>query len=115
MRRLVAMSVAAAVASSSVALAASLDCPTMRARALSRCCCPPGPAGQARLTCCATTAESATTANAREQTERPRLEPILAIVAHIQRSDVLSVAPVAPPRAVPASTTGPPLPLPLRV
>src|SRR6266496_3511720 len=51
MRRFVAILIAGAVAVTSVAAEAE-PCPTMRAHALKRCCCPPAPEGTARLTCC---------------------------------------------------------------
>lgn len=87
----------------------------MRARALSHCCCPPGPAEHARLTCCTTSPESSIVTNAREQTERPQLAPIIGVVAHVQPRDGLLSAAIALPRGLPASTAAPPFLLPLRV
>lgn len=114
-RRLVAIAVAVAVATSSAAFAASMDCPTMRARLLSHCCCPTGSQEHARLSCCNEVRESRVlTSSPREQTERPRLAPNLMVVAQVQPSDGLQVLATAFSRGLPAGTAGPP-PVPLRI
>jgi len=114
-RRLLAFAVAAAVAATSVASAASEYCPAMRARALKHCCCPPGPAEAARLTCCTQSGEvSARTASVREQTERVQLAPFLVAVAFSHPSSDLSAPVITPARELLPSAAGPPS-VPLRV
>src|SRR6266568_7821100 len=103
-RRLVAIAAAVGVAASSVAYAASMNCPAMRARALSHCCCPQGAAEQARLTCCTTSAESsAVPPSPRVQTDRPHFAPNTAVVADVQPADGLQVPVTAFSRALLAS------------
>jgi hypothetical protein len=111
----VAIAVALAVATSSEALAASMDCPTMRARVLSHCCCPAGDREHARLSCCKDIRESrVVTSGPRVQTERHQLAPNLVVVAHVQLGDGPHAPATAYSRGLPASTAGPP-PLPLRI
>lgn len=114
-RRLVSIAVVVAFATSPVAFAASVDCPTMRARALSRCCCPAGGQEQARLSCCKEVRESrVVTSSPRERTERSQLAPSLAFVARIEPGGDFQVPIAALSRALPPSTAGPP-PLKLRI
>jgi hypothetical protein len=107
MRPLFALFVAGAIATTSVAAAES--CPTMRAHALKRCCCPPSPQGHARLTCCDAKDANGSRAAVRDRPERPQ---VVAAAATAPWSFV-SLAPslfVAPPtHTLVASAAGPPL------
>jgi hypothetical protein len=107
-QRLLALMVAGAVATTSVA--AEESCPTMRAQGLKRCCCPPGPQGQARLTCCTATPANRSTAAARDRQEKSQLAAAAVAVpwSFVSRGQSLLVP--VPTRALVPSASGPPLP-----
>src|SRR5919201_3630443 len=71
MQRLVAILVAGAVATTSVAAAES--CPTMRAHAVKRCCCPPSAQAHPRLICCNAKDKNDSTVAVRDRHEQPQV------------------------------------------
>jgi hypothetical protein len=112
-RRLLAIVVAGVVVTTS-ATVASEPCPTMRAHALKRCCCPPAPQGHARLTCCTVTTADRSTNVAREHHEQSRLPAAPAALPWSFVGCEPSLLGPAPMRALYASAAGPP-PLTLRI
>jgi hypothetical protein len=115
-RRLLAIAVAAATATSSIAYGATVNCPRLRARVASHCCCPPMPPGeQAQLSCCTADGHaSAITAPARKQTERVPLAAVMSLARFWYRSDDVLAPLRAAALALPPSTAGPP-PVRLRI
>ena len=114
-RRLLAIAIAAALVGTSVASAAATYCPAMRAQALKHCCCPSGPSGGARLTCCTQNGEvSGPASSAREHTERFQVAPVLVAVLFAHPSADRTIAVIGPSRALHATSAGPPS-VPLRV
>jgi len=107
-RRFLAIVVAGAVAVTSVAAAAE-PCPTMRAHALKRCCCPPAPEETARLTCCTANKTNDSTAAVRDRQEQPRIAAGVAAApwGFVNLVPALFVA--SPTHALTASAAGPPL------
>jgi hypothetical protein len=106
-QRLLAILIAGTIATTSVAAAEA--CPTMRAQALKRCCCPPSPQEHARLTCCNATKTNDSRVAVRDRHEQPQ---VLAAVADAPWSFVSLVPSLfiaAPPHALAASAAGPPL------
>ena len=112
MRRMLALFVASAIATTSVAAAES--CPTMRAHALKHCCCPPSSQGHARLTCCDTKTTTDSRAAVRDRQEQTQVVvvPASASWSFVTLVPSLFVAP--PSDELLASAAGPP-PLTLRI
>ena len=106
MQRLIAIMVAGAVATTSVAAAES--CPTMRALALKRCCCPPSPQEHARLTCCTAKTSNDSTAAARDRHPQSHVIGAVATASWSFVSLVPELFSPVPTNALVASTAGPP-------
>jgi hypothetical protein len=112
MRRLFALFIAGTMVATSVAAADS--CPTMRAKALKRCCCPPSSQGHARLTCCETKTSAGSTTAVRDRHDQPQVVVAPASASWSFASVVPSLFVAPPTHGLAASAAGPP-PLPLRI
>jgi hypothetical protein len=112
MRRLFALFVVGALVTTSVAAADS--CPTMRAKTLKRCCCPPSSPGHARLTCCETKTVTGSTTLVRDRQDQPQVVAAPATASWTFVSVVPSLLAARPADAVAASAAGPPS-VPLRI
>lgn len=107
MQRLLAILIAGAVSLTSVAAAES--CPTMRAQALERCCCPPTAQQHARLTCCTSVRASDSKIAVRDRHDPQTFAPGTMTAPWSFESVVPTTSLAASPHTFVASAAGPPV------